>query len=182
MTEISNSIYIDTQLQLRALNPDDSPALFALIDTNREYLARFLPWVEDTLSINDSLGFINKSFENYANNIEYNFGIFYQDRLVGMISIRTANHLGAPLEIGYWIAEAYSGKGITTQATDAITKYGFDQLGLSQISIFAQIDNPASNKIAKKIDYQLIDSKTKIDGKIINHWIKYPPPDQINPK
>lgn len=57
MTEIGRNapmyerIVIDDDLELLALDVDSAKALFDAMDSSREYLAKYLPWVNDTNTV-----------------------------------------------------------------------------------------------------------------------------------
>ena len=80
---------------------------------------------------------------------------------------------GKDPEIGYWIDSNISGLGITSKAAGVLSEFGFETLGLSRIVIKAEPDNTASNKIAKKLGYEL--ETTALDdaaGVMFNVWSK----------
>lgn len=165
-------IKVDSEIQLKALREEDATELFALTDENREYLAKYLPWVDSTTSEAGSLEFIKGCVEKRQNHEEYGFGIFFEGKLVGHISLMRLKHPEKPPEIGYWIAKAHSGKGITTRATGALTDFGLTGLDLERIVIRAVEDNIGSNKIAENLGYKIYEKEIK-DGYPHNYWVKY---------
>lgn len=73
------------------------------------------------------------------------------------------------MEIGYWLGEEFWGRGISTEAVGAITKYGFGHFDIGRI--FADIFewNPASGRVLEKNGYVLEARLKKAiikDGKI----------------
>ncbi len=56
-------------------------------------------------------------------------------------------------EIGYWIAESQWGKGLATESTLAVMKYGFEKLKLHRISIVALENNEASLAVIRKCGF-----------------------------
>ena len=58
---------------------------------------------------------------------------------------------GEEIEIGYWLAPDYWGKGLATEAAQAVMRYGRDTLGLRQIVAVAQPENKASIRVLKKL-------------------------------
>ena len=58
-------------------------------------------------------------------------------------------------EIGYWLGEAYWGRGITTAAVRRFTEYAFEAFELCRIyaNVFAW--NEASSRVLEKAGYQL---------------------------
>jgi ribosomal-protein-alanine N-acetyltransferase len=56
-------------------------------------------------------------------------------------------------EIGYWLGEAYWGKGIMTEALMAVTDYAFSKFGLCRIYAGVFEGNVASMKVLEKAGY-----------------------------
>ncbi|MEI6476516.1 MAG: GNAT family protein [Actinomycetes bacterium] len=99
--------------------------------------------------------------------------IWFEGRLVGQISmggIIFGALRGA--HIGYWIDQAYSNRGLTTQAVDLLTEYGFSSLLLHRIEINLRPENAASRKVAEKAGYRLEGERPRylhIDGQWRDH-------------
>ncbi|RFU67036.1 GNAT family N-acetyltransferase [Bacillus sp. V59.32b] len=55
------------------------------------------------------------------------------------------------IEIGYWIAQDYWGKGYATEAAKALRDHGINQLGKKRLIALIQPGNLASREVAKKI-------------------------------
>ncbi|MBD8497311.1 GNAT family N-acetyltransferase [Paenibacillus arenosi] len=55
------------------------------------------------------------------------------------------------MEIGYLFARRVWGNGYATEAALACKKYGFEQLGLSKLISFVDINNTPSAKVAERI-------------------------------
>lgn len=56
-------------------------------------------------------------------------------------------------EIGYWLGEAFWGKGIATAAVRALSTYGFKELGLRRIFAVPLISSRASMRVLEKAGY-----------------------------
>jgi ribosomal-protein-alanine N-acetyltransferase len=59
------------------------------------------------------------------------------------------------IEIGWWLAAAYWGQGLATEAARAVLSRGLDELGLSRIVAIAQPANEASINVMRKIGMTL---------------------------
>ena len=57
-------------------------------------------------------------------------------------------------EIEYCIGRAFQGKGYATEATKAVTEYGFDRMGLNKVQICVRPSNIASGKVIEKCGFQ----------------------------
>ena len=87
---------------------------------------------------------------------ETTFAIAVDDEAVGSIGfvLRTdVERVSA--EIGYWLAEPFWGRGITTEALAALTKYAIDTHALTRIYALPFAWNLASCRVLEKAGYTL---------------------------
>ena len=84
----------------------------------------------------------------------YSFMVWHGKNLVGQITMGGVIY-GAlrGAHIGYWIDKNYAGRGFTTDAVNAVTRFGFDALGLHRIEINIRPENAASIRVAEKAGY-----------------------------
>lgn len=76
-------------------------------------------------------------------------------------------------EIGYWVAEAYSGKGIATEMLQVFCNYVFKHYGLSRIEAHVFSFNKASMRVLEKADFIQEGFKSKCylkDNKFIDAY------------
>ncbi len=164
-------INVSREINLVSLYPKDASKLFQLTDRNREYLGRWLPWVDSVSKTADSREFILKSIIDRSMGEIYPFGISYKNRLVGHISIMNLDKKNESPDIGYWIDQDYSSRGIMSQSVKVLTEFAHDTLKINTITIHAEPDNIGSNMVAKKNGYTLIGQTTK-DNRQLNRWQK----------
>jgi ribosomal-protein-serine acetyltransferase len=160
---------VDDEVSLRQLDVNDADALFQITDGNRDYLSKWLPWVENTTSATDSKLFIETMLLRRLNGEEYGYGIEYDGALVGHISLMHVKDSQDP-EIGYWVSSAASGRGVTTKAAARMSQFGCETLGLKKIIIRAKPDNIGSNTVAEKIGYTHVDTIPSDEGEPYNIW------------
>lgn len=81
--------------------------------------------------------------------------VVYEGEVVGQISIADiawgAVRSG---QIGYWIAQAYAGKGITPTALALLTRYALTSLGLHRIEVCLRPENQASRRVVEKLGFR----------------------------
>ena len=166
-----DQLSVDEHIQLRAVREGEAVALFECTDSSREYLSEYLPWVNKTNSPEDSLAFIQKTQSERIEGSLFGFGIYCDNQLVGHISLMRISD-GQKPEIGYWLGEGHSGKGIATKATGRVTQFGFETLGLNEILIKAAVKNIGSNRVAQKLGYEMSGTEKSDNGTKINVWRK----------
>lgn len=145
---------IDNKITLRMLSARDAEPLFELIKQSTPQLKAWLPWIKETKSPEDTLNFIKESFEIYNNRQGITAGVFYDEKIVGVISFNTFDWTANIGAIGYWLATDATGKGIMTKSVSALTNYGFVELGLNRIEIRAAEHNHTSRAIPERLGYQ----------------------------
>ena len=83
---------------------------------------------------------------------------------LGVLGLRPDPHLEGAGIIGYWLAKAYWGRGLMTEAVALALDYGFTTRGYRSISAAAAIANAASRRVLMKAGLQPVGS----DGL---HWL-----------
>jgi ribosomal-protein-serine acetyltransferase len=148
------SLVIDHALQLRQLEGHQAPLLFALTEKNRAYLRRWLFWLDDNTTAEDSRSFIDSGRERYANRESLELGIWHREALVGMVGF---NHFawGAQSgELGYWLDAEAQGTGIMTRSCRGLIAHAFAELDLHRVEIRCAADNQRSRAIPERLGFR----------------------------
>lgn len=58
-------------------------------------------------------------------------------------------------EIGYWVAPAARRRGVATVGCRLLLRFGFDQLALGYVMLWAAVGNPGSNAVARRLGFTL---------------------------
>jgi [ribosomal protein S5]-alanine N-acetyltransferase len=59
-------------------------------------------------------------------------------------------------ELGYWLAPAFQGRGLTPEAGRAVLHFGFTALGLHKITCGCISENEASRRVIEKLGFRLV--------------------------
>lgn len=146
-------IVIDRDLSLRELTIHDAKDLFALVDKNRTQLSEFLSWVSKTKAVSDSETFIlNSQNSNLAGGTCIR-GIFYHEKIIGMISLFDIKTQSRSAFMGYWLDQDHQGKGVMTRSVLALLRFGFKSMRLHRIEIRAAPENTRSRKIPERLGF-----------------------------
>jgi ribosomal-protein-alanine N-acetyltransferase len=87
---------------------------------------------------------------------ETTFAIAVGDEAVGSIGFVLRHDVErVSAEIGYWLAEPFWGRGITTEALVAVTRFAIDTHGLTRIYALPFAWNVASCRVLEKAGYVL---------------------------
>ncbi|MFG2750683.1 GNAT family N-acetyltransferase [Streptomyces xanthophaeus] len=74
---------------------------------------------------------------------------------VGLIGLADLDLRGGSGELLYWLLPAGRGAGLMTAATERVTRWAFEDLGLHRVRITHSVANPASCAVATKAGYAL---------------------------
>jgi len=147
------SLFITEDLELRLPEKEFAASLFQIVDTQREYLGKWLPWVKKTKAEKDSLDFLKSSILFNNGGQKLTIFIFYKKNLVGSVAFVKIDKGNRAAEIGYWLSENTQGKGIMTKSCERLIQYGFEKMNLNRIEINVAPENLKSNAIPQKLGF-----------------------------
>lgn len=147
------SARIDDTLELRLLVGQHAEALYRLTDENRTGLRRWLPWVDETRSVEDTKRFIRSGLEQLARDDGFQAGIWLEEELVGVIGFHYWRWHSRRTEIGYWLGERAQGRGVMTRACRRLCDYAFRDLGLSRVEIHCDAENVRSRRVPERLGF-----------------------------
>jgi ribosomal-protein-alanine N-acetyltransferase len=87
-----------------------------------------------------------------ANGSSFRFGIFLEGRFAGEINVGSVQR-GAYQNayVGYWIDEAFAGRGFMPEAVACVLRFSFEELGLHRVQISIIPRNTASRRVVEKL-------------------------------
>ncbi|MET0181645.1 MAG: GNAT family protein [Caulobacterales bacterium] len=143
---------------------------------SRAFLEPWEPiWPEDELT----LGAYRYKLRRYAQDIRdaksFPFFVFREDdgALVGGVTLSQVRRGAAQTgTLGYWVGQAYQGSGYTTEATQAVVRFAFVELGLHRVEAACQPDNASSRRVLAKAGFTeegYAQAYLKIAGKWRDH-------------
>ncbi len=143
-------------LVLRRLRPDDAAAIAAAVAASMEHLRPWMPWATpDSADPRTQRVRVAESDELWAQGTDFIYSIIDTDgMLAGEIGLHRRLADGG-IEIGYWIAEQRTRRGIATAAAAAITDAALRLPGVTRVEIHCDEANVASSAIPRKLGYRL---------------------------
>ena len=147
------AIVVDGEILLRRPTLEDAESLFALVDSNRQHLRRWLPWVDFVASPEDERLWVQAQLAEDAP--EFVLLMVYKGDVAGAVGIRGRGSRSRCGEIGYWIAENLQGRGIVTRSCRALVDYMFERLNMNRVVIRASADNVRSRGIPHRLGFTL---------------------------
>ncbi len=172
--ESSMQIEINNSLKLKLVSIDHAERIFDLVNGNRIYLGAWMPWVELTVSVNDTKDYIQSSLKRYSVVDGFDCTIFYNNSIVGLIGLHKIDCANKITSMGYWLGEKFQGQGIMTEACKALTKHCFSQLQLNRVEIKCATKNFKSQAIPERLGYKkegTIRQAELLNGEFVDHFL-----------
>lgn len=123
--------------------------LFETLDSQREYMAQWLEWVDASISPEAMYPHLLKSSETKNSN----YYIVLDGTVIGSISFVSFSERHKTAEIGYWLSKDYNGRGIMTQAVKLFEKFAFETLDLNRVEIKVDVENLKSCAVPERAGY-----------------------------
>jgi ribosomal-protein-serine acetyltransferase len=144
---------INDDLSLKLIDLRDSESVFKLTNKSRGYLREWLPWLDITTKLEDTIEFIKGCLKGYAENKSLNSVILFKGEIVGVASYNNINWSNKTAYIGYWLGEEFQRNGIMTEVAKALTNYAFNELNLNKVEIRAAVGNKKSRSIPERLNF-----------------------------
>lgn len=143
-----------TRITLSKLDVYNAELIFHEIDSDRERLGMFLPWVNFMNNVEDERSYILTALRDWQEGSEFNYSIFdnAHDDFIGNIGVHTISWENRRAELGYWLVAKYEGKGYISEAVLLLEKQLFS-LGFHRIEIRCSSQNARSSKVPQRCGY-----------------------------
>jgi ribosomal-protein-serine acetyltransferase len=161
-------------LLLREPRDEDAAELFALIDANRIALGVWMPWLDQMRNMEDSLAYVRFSRDGNREGRFLNLLVWHHGQAIGVVCYFAIEPTQRRAEIGYWLGEAWQGRGMMTRACAALIEYGYTALDLYRIQIACAVDNQASRAVPLRLGFTLegvLRGRECIGKRVLDHAI-----------
>jgi len=139
------------QVTLRRFREDDLDAVFQAVTESLDHLRPWMPWAAG-YTRQSAAGYLAKSAQDWADGHEYNYAIRTDGALAGSCGLMARIGPGG-LEIGYWVHQAYTRRGLATAASAALVEQAFRLPGVDRVEIVHDELNVASAGVPRKLGF-----------------------------
>lgn len=147
-------IKIDTEIELKQIDLSDSRDIFKTIDSQREYLGKWLPFVEFTKEISNTEKFVDSIVNAPEDKFEYVFTIRKKNEFIGIIGFKDTDKLNRKTEIGYWLSEKFQKQGIVTKSVEKLCDFAFNKQKINRVQIKCAVENKPSKNIPRRLGFK----------------------------
>ena len=145
---------VDTRTEMRLIGRQHTGALFGLVDSNREHLRTWHPWVDNVRSVEDVGKMISVWEQQHAKNRGFCAGIMFDNQLCGVIHHLNVDWPNRWTALSYWLAAAHQGQGIMTTCCRAMIVHSFNEWKLNRVTIECATENARSRAIPERLGFK----------------------------
>lgn len=138
---------------LRLLEEADAGELHALVEENRAYLSRWLPWPA-AQTRRETEAFLRRSREQLEARNGFQAALVSDGRIVGVAGYHGVDWVNRSTSLGYWLEERSQGRGAMTEAARALTGHALIAWDLNRVEIRAAPGNLRSRAIPERLGFR----------------------------
>ena len=148
---VMQTIPVAEQFALVPLELSDADELFELTDTSRGYLREWLPWLDNIRRVDDTRAFIRAAQAQAAQNNGAQLAIKIDGCIAGVVGHHQIDWRNRLTSLGYWLGEAYQGRGLVTAACRALITHAFEEAHLNRVEVRCAVENLKSRAIPTRL-------------------------------
>jgi ribosomal-protein-serine acetyltransferase len=141
--------------ELRALEPWQAEEMAAHIATAKEFLGRWLPWVESVAKPEGAAQFLQRYADSQARGEGRILGIWIDGKLSGGVLFRVWENATGMCEVGVWLAPEVTGRGLITMAVTHMIDWAIQVRGMHRVEWRCAAANEPSRRAAQRLGMTL---------------------------
>ena len=141
--------------ELRILEARHAEEFLAFIAANRAYLGQYLGWALDIQTVEDARAFIQRGLTRFAEDGLPWVGVWQDSEMVGGLLFFPLDRRIRATEIGYWLDEKATGRGLMTRTAGAMLGFAFEELDVNRVGLQAEVGNQRSRAVAERLGFTL---------------------------
>ncbi|SEF37708.1 Protein N-acetyltransferase, RimJ/RimL family [Amycolatopsis pretoriensis] len=138
----------------------DCAAVAAAVAGSGAHLADWVPWAMDGYTASDAADFLRLTHENWETGRAYEWAIRAGAALAGGVGVMTRD---GGVEIGYWLAREFTGRGLVTRAVSLLVSDVFAR-GAGYVEIKHDEANVRSGAIPARLGFSLVGKEPRPDA------------------
>ncbi|HTV41413.1 MAG TPA: GNAT family N-acetyltransferase [Candidatus Sulfotelmatobacter sp.] len=162
------------RIQLRSVDSHDTGNLFGLIDSNRDHLRAWHPWVDAVRTRDDAGRLISAWAQQNADNRGFCAAILFDGQLCGVIHHLNVDWQNRSTALSYWLDAAHQGRGIMTICCRALIVHAFVAWKLNRVAIECAVENVRSRAIPERLGFKLegtIRAGERLQDRYVDHVV-----------
>jgi ribosomal-protein-serine acetyltransferase len=147
------TLYSAGGISIVPVAPGHADMLAALVQQERDHLHAWLPMVATLASVDAARAHLERAMAAAAAGTACEWHLFSGDTLCGAVRLKDIDHGDRKAGIGYFLGSGFAGKGIVTDALQAVLAWCFGPLGLNRIELRCATGNGPSMRVAERLGF-----------------------------
>lgn len=147
-------IRVNSKIELETLKLSMTDVIFEAIDRDRDFLNRWLPFVDYTQNASDTEYFIKSVMNQPGRKRDEVYSIWHKQEFAGLIGFKETDWINRKTELGYWLTKRMQGKGIVTACMEKLLRFAFQKLNMNRVQVKVAVGNLKSAAIPKKLGFK----------------------------
>jgi RimJ/RimL family protein N-acetyltransferase len=145
------------QVTLRPWRRGDGRGLWDAIDSSREHLLPWMPWVEANQNPDDAEEYAIRAGARWQLREDLAVGIFEREtgRVLGGSGLHRIDWTIRRFEIGYWVRADAEGRGYVRETVQLLTNLAFDALDACRVEVRMDVANVRSRNVPERLGFTL---------------------------
>ncbi|MCK9497060.1 MAG: GNAT family N-acetyltransferase [Dehalococcoidia bacterium] len=152
MPTVPPILIVDESTRLRRWRLEDAQALYDAVMSGQEHIARWMSWADGTYTLDAAREFLAACDRGYPTG-QLDWAIEVDGAPVGSIGVPRSEPAHGEYEIGYWLAEPYTGRGIMTRTAATVVQWLIDTKQAHRVQIAALGGNRPSRAVAERLGF-----------------------------
>ncbi|HMB94739.1 MAG TPA: GNAT family N-acetyltransferase [Tepidisphaeraceae bacterium] len=148
---------ISERLILRTPRAGDGSIVCASVRQSLAELKQWMPWASDEYNEQDSEQWCRRAAAHFITREELQFAIFLgnEETHLGSIGAFKFDWAVPKCEIGYWLRSDYCGRGLMSEAVNALSEFLVNILQFNRLEIHCDERNARSSAVALRCGFAL---------------------------
>ena len=147
------ALRLDDELALRFSERHHAPDLYRRIDAEREHLAAAFGWARQATAASIEARLAGW-LEQWRRSDGWHADLCWRGTPVGAMWLHMLQARGGSTEVGYWLIEAFEGRGLLTRAMQGLQRHFFEGRALGRVAIAVDPRNGESAAVARRLGYR----------------------------
>lgn len=140
---------------LRRWRRDDADEMLRAVTESLDHLRPFMLFVSNGYDREAAVRFVRDSRAQWADRTAFGYAILSPGgKIIGSCGLMARIAAGG-LEIGYWLHQDHTGRGIATRAAEALMNEAF-RIGVDYVEIVHDLANQASGAVPERLGFSKV--------------------------
>ncbi len=162
---MKDKVVIFEDYTLREALLEDASMIWQAIDTHRDYLVTWLPFVDRLKQEGDEEAFLADVLAVPYEERNLVYVIEKGKEFCGLVGFVSTDWENCRTEIGYWLLPEYQGCGVMSRCVRYLCKWAVECRFMNRIQIRCAVKNFPSNAIPRRLGFHL--EGTERDGELL---------------